>query len=421
MKPYVAVLWGISAWAVMGCLELGTQNPSNGVGGAGAAGGAGGGGGSTLELCGNGKIDSGEECDDGNMLPGDACSPQCTLQFTSSLFVGMPGMAGFADGIGQSARLSDSTALGLFGDTLFLGEGPMVRMVDIPTAKVTTIAGASGAPGYMDAADGLSARFQDVRGLGTDGTTLWIADFGNSVLRAISLTPPYAVTTVAGTFGMSQAIDGIGTSAGFQDPRGIAYYNGLVYFLDAEAATLRSFHPVTKEVKTLSGQPYNPGHVDGFGAAAQFSRPRALVADGLGSLYIADTDNRAIRKYDINTAEVKTIAGSPMCGYADGPGLMARLNFPRGISFDGQNIYWLESQAHTVRRHSPASGDVWTISGTAASCAPNCTCISGMPGAYAEGTGSLALWSLPYDSIYHPASKSIFVSDSQNYVIRRIQ
>jgi cysteine-rich repeat protein len=69
----------------------GTAGTSNGMAGSGSLGGSGGTGGTgagtsgsggtggtkPVNLCGNGKIDAGETCDDGNKLSGDGCSAQC--------------------------------------------------------------------------------------------------------------------------------------------------------------------------------------------------------------------------------------------------------------------------------------------------------------------------------------------------------
>jgi cysteine-rich repeat protein len=386
-----------------------------------STGGGGGGGGSPMQNCGNGTIDLGEECDDQNTFSGDGCSEQCVIERATSLFAGMPGVSGSVDGIGKDARFSGTTTLAIFEDLIFMGDLTTIRLMDVNTAQVTTIAGLGGVTGYLDASSGKDSRFNAIRGLATDGKTLWISDTNNNALRAISLTLPYSVVTVAGVPGMGSIVDGYGQNALLEAPRGMTYLKGYVYFLDSNASVLRRLDPTTFEVKTLAGAPHQPGLVDGPGSESRFSDPRSIVSDGVGNLYIADTSNRAIRKYDITTGVVTTIAGTGACGYADGPGLNAQMDHPRGLSIADQSIYWLEYQAQSIRRLSLESGSVSTISGTPASCAFDCTCAVAVPGTYAEGAGSLARWSGPFDSVYHKASKTLFVNDSKNFIIRRVQ
>ena len=57
-----------------------------------------------------------------------------------------------------------------------------------------------------------------------------------------------------------------------------------------------------------------PGSADGTGSAARFDMPHALVFDGAGNLYVADTRNHTIRKMVIATGAVSTYAGNPAIG-----------------------------------------------------------------------------------------------------------
>lgn len=438
MKRHITILWGICTWAVAGCLELDTtthSSTSSGTGGAGATGGTGGmtevsasstsssssSSSGVVSVCGNLSLEDGEECDDGNSTSNDGCSPNCTSERVSSLFVGTPGAQGTADGIGTAARLSVRSALAIFGDTLYIGNGGAVRTANIDTAQVTTIAGAPGMVGMADAPVGSAARFQDIDALATDGTTLWVGDEGNHVLRSVSLTPPYAVATLAGTPGMAGCVDGVGLSARVDSIRGLAYYGGKIYLVDATAFVLRSYDPMTAQLTTLAGMPYMKGFVDGVGSDARFMSPRSLTSDDAGKLYIADTSGASIRQYDIATNTVRTIFGNGTCGYVDGNASQVVVNRPRGTAHDGKSIYWSEYEAYTIRRGFLESGQVVTLSGTVPACALACTCAAGMPGGYAEGIGPNAQWNTPHQMVYHKASNSLFVSDAGNFVIRRMK
>jgi len=228
------------------------------------------------------------------------------------------------------------------------------------------------------------------------------------------LTP--SVTTVAGS-GEDLYRDGFGITAALQDPRGLTLLNGRIYFLDAQAATLRRFDPLKGEVVTLAGSPGQFGGDDGTGAAARFVSPRHMTSDGSGRLFIVDTKGAKIRVYDVASGEVNTLAGDGTPGCADGPGASAKVHRPRGIAFDGASIYWGEFNRHTIRQLGLAGDTVSTLAGRhcAGVSVPPC------PGGFADGVGTQAQFSGPLDLVWHATSGSFFVFDSGNAVLRRVR
>jgi cysteine-rich repeat protein len=365
--------------------------------------------------CGDAIVDAGEVCDDGNTQNGDGCNPTCNLGNVTSLFAGGVGMAGFADGVGPSARFGNTGNLAIDNTYLWFSDAAnnCIRRVDIATATVLTVAGNS-APGDVDNADGLSARFSSPGAITTDGTTLWISDGANHKLKAVDLSPPYAVTTVAGS-GTQAVVDGIGAAASFDDLRGLTYYAGHIYMLDANGAVLRRFDPQTNTVLTIAGQLNNPGIVDGMGNQAQFLSPRDMTSDNGGMLYIADTNGYHIRSYNVATTFVGTFAGNGVAGYADGVGMAASIHRPRGMTSDGTSIYFTEFNQHTIRQGVLATASVTTLVGQHCGGAMNCN------GGYNEGVGTAAQLNGPFDVKFHYPSSSLFVFDGTNAVLRRIQ
>ena len=275
--------------------------------------------------CGDGTVDSSlETCDDGNHNNGDECNPTCNFANTTSLFIGQPGTGGYANGTGAAARISGTGGFALCGNNLYLADtaANLVRRIDIATASITTIAGdaENGESGYRDNDIGLSARFNNPAALATDGSTLWVADTMNFRIRAVDLTSPSTpVTTVAGS-GVTGTVDGLGMAVQIDTVRGMAYFGGYVYFVDATAAVLRRFDPVSGAVSTIAGSPYVLGNADGIGPAARFQSPRYLISDFGGRLFISDTNGSKIRVFDIATNEVSTFAGNGASEYVDGTG-----------------------------------------------------------------------------------------------------
>ena len=362
--------------------------------------------------CGNSRVDPGEVCDDGNRLNGDTCNPTCNMQNVTTLFAGSPGQQGLIDGVGNAARLGGYGTLTVDERYVYYGDASncVVRRIEVASARVETIAGdaAAGTCGYLDHTTGNMALFHGIEAIATDGTTLWVADGANHRIRSVDLTPPFSVTTLAGS-GNAAYTDGVGTAAEFEDIRGLTFYSGLIYLLDGTAATLRQLDPLTAEVSTLAGVPHQTGQVDGYAAAARFISPRYMASDNSGILFIADTNGNQIRYYNTFTTWVGTFAGDGTQGYYDATGLLAQIHRPRGMVTDGTSLYWVEFNMYTIRQAIIATAAVTTMVGTV-----------GTAG-YLEGTGTAAQINNPFSITYHFPTNSLFFVDSNNYVIRRIQ
>ena len=90
-------------------------------------------------------------------------------------------------------------------------------------------------------------------------------------------------------------------------------------------------------VSTLAGSGTS-GYADGTGTSAQFDNPRGVAVDGAGNVYVADYSNHRIRKITASGV-VSTLAGSTH-GYTDGTGTSAKFSYPRGVAVDGAgNVY----------------------------------------------------------------------------------
>lgn len=170
------------------------------------------------------------------------------------------------------------------------------------------------------------------------------------------------VTSFAGKLS-STSIDGIGTAAGFYEPRGITTDGTNLYVTDTIHNSIRKIVIATAAVTTIAGSG-TAGSADGIGLAATFSRPRGITTDGT-NLYVADTNNNKIRKIVISTGAVTTIAGTGTAGSADGAGLAASFTSPRGITTDGTRLYVADCRdlcrSGGIRQISIATGDVSTV------------------------------------------------------------
>ena len=375
---------------------------------------------------------------------------------------GTPGVSGSADGSGAAAKFSNPSAI--TSDTtgnLFVADTNNTTIRKITAGGVvTTLAGTPGVAGSADGT-GLAAQIRYPQGIAVDTAgNLFVADTGNFTIRKI--TPAGAVTTLAGTPSVSGSADGSGAAAQFNQPYGIAADTaGNLFLADTFNNTIRKITPAGA-VTTLAGTPGVSGRADGSGAAAQFNRPFGITADTAGNLFLADTYNNTIRKITPAGA-VTTLAGTPgVSGSADGSGLAAQFSYPQGIAADtAGNLFVADTGNFTIRKITPA-GVVTTLAGTpvvkgsadgsgaaalffnpigiAADTAGNVfvadtynhiirkitsaglvTTLAGTPGVIgsADGSGSTARFFYPF-SIAVDTTGNLFVADTNNNTIRKI-
>lgn len=243
-------------------------------------------------------------------------------------------------------------------------------------SRVTTLAGQPPHWGDVDGAGTGSsfnnvsvARFDGPAGIVTDGTVAYVADSNNQSVRKIDLKST-DVTTVAG--GGRGASDGPASQAGFDFPEGLALVagQGVLYIADTGNSLIRKLDLNAQVVSTVAGGS-SAGYVDGPLAAARFNNPYGIAATADGNkLYVADTGNNAIRLVDLQAGTVSTIAGGGGAGSADGTGKAAQFSAPMGValSHDETILYVSDFNNHTIRRIDLGSGQVTTIAGQVNRC-----------------------------------------------------
>ncbi len=268
---------------------------------------------------------------------------------------------------------------------------------------VDTIAGAVGSPGPTDSTT-TSARFFHPSDMAIDGNdTLFIVDGGNHEIR--QMTTDGAVTTLAGT-GSPGNKNGARRAASFSSPFGITIDAlGNRYITDSGNHMVRKMMAATGEISTIAGLAGVKGGLDGPIDIATFRRPFGTVVTADGTVYVVDSGNHAIRK--IKDGVVSTFAGLIGAkGHTNGLGTDARFEHPSGIALapDG-GFYIADSQNHLIRKIT-AAGVVSTVAGRA-----------GKPGSD-DGIGLDASFHSPFGLVV--AGDYIFVTDANNYTIRRI-
>lgn len=267
-------------------------------------------------------------------------------------------VAGYLDGTGSAAAFNtpEQMAIGPDGN-LYVADARnnRIRMVT-PSGVVTTVAG-NGTAGHVDG-PALSAEFDFPEGLAFDAAgDLYVADTGNNMIREI--TPGGVVSTVAGqpTAGYQ---DGVGTSARFQYPRGVATdAAGNLYVADTVNQRIREIAP-GGVVTTLAGNG-TAAFADGLASSAEFHYPVGIAVDGSGNVFVADWENFRIRK--IAGGIVSTVAGDGTSAFQNGTGTAAEFNSPYGMAVDGAgNLYVADIGNGMIREVTPG-GQVTTVGG----------------------------------------------------------
>jgi hypothetical protein len=264
----------------------------------------------------------------------------------------------------------------------------------VPAVNYGTVSTLAGSNGGFQNGTGTSANFNTPRGVVSDGTNIYVADYNNHIIRKIVIASG-VTTTLAGSAGSASNQDGTGTNAYFNYPIGLALDGqGNLYVSQGDYyyCGIRKIVIATGVVTTLAGGNYYPSSGDGTGTSAQFYNPSGITYDGAGNLYVADRSNGSIRKVVVATGVVTTVASS--------------FSSPTGIAYDGGNLYVTEQNNQRIRKIVISTNSVTTLAGSGGA-------------SFADGTGTAA-------SFYNPAgiaadgSGNLYVADQNNHRIRKI-
>ena len=341
------------------------------------------------------------------------------VEISSGLVTTLAGSAqGFNDGVGVMARFNSLAGVAISNDGVFalVADYNCVRRIEIATGNVTTLAGKD--YGFLDGT-GTVAKFRTPTGvsISSNGAFALVTDSVNNRLRRVEVASGVVTTLAGAVFGFK---DGAGTMVSFGSPWGIAISNNASlaimtdsyqdwYVQDSDANSVRRIDMATGQVTTLatgskgvsSGSPqlsisdiYSPTGV-------------AISADGAFAL-VADSQHNRLCRIQIATGNVTTLAGS-VYGSEDGLGTMAQFSSPSGVAISSDGVFALvadSSYANRVRRVEIGTGNVTTLAGS----------FQG----FAEGTGTAAKFNRPMGLAISSDGSFALVADKGNNRVRRI-
>lgn len=250
---------------------------------------------------------------------------------------------------------------------LYIGDmvNRRIRRVDAETGIITTFAGTGQVGTSPDGTPAGEASFLRVARMATDAEgNVYLADSPSHTIQKIDLETR-TLSTVAGTG--TPGSDGDGgpaLKAQIRFPEGILVAaNGDIYFADAGNHRVRRIDARTGIIDSIAGTGRHGFSGDGGPAVrARLWSPGRLALDSDGNLLIADIGNSRIRRVDRRTGLISTVAGSGDLGDG-GPAKDALLSVPGDVVYKDGKLYIADYGNRRVRRVDLGTGIIATVAG----------------------------------------------------------
>ncbi len=236
-----------------------------------------------------------------------------------------------------------------------------VRRVDAATGTISTIAGDGSKATSGDGGPATKAGLVEPNGVALDGKgRLFVADVAGHRVRVVDLATGTIATFAGDGRGRHSGDGGPAARASIHGARAVEVGpDGTVWVLERQGNTLRAVDPKTGIIATRAGTGKAGYSGDGGPAIeASFNGPKELCLDRAGNIFVADTENHAIRRIDAATGRITTMTGDgrrPESGVED-PATTERLDRPHGVAVanDG-SIAIGDTGNHRVRRDRKTS------------------------------------------------------------------
>ncbi|HEX6648567.1 MAG TPA: thioredoxin-like domain-containing protein [Pyrinomonadaceae bacterium] len=258
------------------------------------------------------------------------------------------GETGAADGAFDKASFYRPQGMALAGDNLYVAdtENHLLRRVDLKSRTVETIAGTGQqSREYFKSGPARSVALSSPWDLQLVGRVLYIAMAGPHQIWKLDLDKN-EVSTFAGS-GREARLDGPLLESGFAQPSGMATNGNTLYVADSESNIIRAIDLSGGSVKTLvGGDLFEFGDVDGSGNEVRLQHPLGLLSYG-DKLLIADTYNHKIKQLDPKKQTVTSLFGTGKPGQADGTS--PSFYEPAGLALANDKLYVADTNNHAIR------------------------------------------------------------------------
>lgn len=242
---------------------------------------------------------------------------------------------------------------------------------------------------------------------------LYIADTGNHAIRKVEMKTR-TIRTIAGTgFGKYSGDGDLATVAHLRQPSSIQFGpDGALYICDMGNHAIRRVDMQTGIITTVAGTGKPGPTVNGAPAkATPIQSPRCIDFDREGNLWLTRAEGNQIYKIDMEAKRIYVMAGTGEKGFTGhgGPALMATFNGPKCLALDAENNVWIaDTENNAIRMIDAKTGNVELVAGT------------GARGDGPEGD-PLACKMARVHGVTVDKDGSILVADSETHRIRMIQ
>jgi thiol-disulfide isomerase/thioredoxin len=245
-----------------------------------------------------------------------------------------------------------------------------IRAVDLDTRQVTTIAGTGErgtqtptTPG-VPIPDPTTVALRSPWDVAMGDGVLYIAMAGTHQIWTYDPAEDVLIPTV-GTSRESLINGPLGESA-LAQPSGLFFRDDVLYFADSESSSVRAADFGAGEVRTLAGPPDNTlfafGDRDGVAGDSRLQHPLGVAGGPDGPIYVADTYNSRIKAIDPSTDTITTLFGlGGDGGFADGGPDVAAFDEPGGLDYADGLLYVADTNNHAIRVIDLAAGVVSTV------------------------------------------------------------
>jgi len=273
------------------------------------------------------------------------------------------GKEGFKDGSFEEAEFRRPQGV-LFKDGLLYiadTENHALRLVDLDKRTVTTLAG-TGKQGYERQANNTPALSTPLASpwdlaFYPDDKHIVIAMAGTHQLWSYDIANK-TVSVIAGN-GRESIDDGKYPYNSLSQPSGLSVADGKLYFVDSETSSLRVYE--NGEIKTLIGSGlFDFGYKEGTQGEALMQHALGVYAEEK-SVFVADSYNHSIRRFDIAQAKLRNFAGQGKRGNADGQPFLASFNEPNDIVRIGNALFVADTNNNAIRTIDLNTGKVATL------------------------------------------------------------
>ena len=285
-----------------------------------------------------------------------------------------------------------------------------IRRIDRHSGIITTIAG-TGKSGYSgDTGPATQATLNQPYALDLDANgDIYIVDRLNAVMRKVEAASGI-ITTVAGTGEPGSNGDGgPGTQAQLREPNDcfLDRHGGLL-IADVQDQRIRRLDLATGIITTIAGNGEKARTGDGSAATqASICGARAVCMDAKGNIYICEREGNGLRKIDPHGI-ISTFAGTGARGYTGdgGPALHATWGAPKALRCDRHgNVIVVDTENHAIRRIDATTGIVTTLAG-------------GRQSGQGDGGAATAAGLNRPHGCSIDAQGNLFIADSNNHRVR---